>query len=87
MGGKQKPERSILNAEVLFHAGYKGREEPRAVVFGGRRHEITQILDRTRMRDRDSHTTQESFLCRLDSGSKIRIRVSENQGWEIEHIE
>jgi hypothetical protein len=58
---------------VSFHSGYKGEETPRALFISGRELPIEKVLERKRIRDRDSGETCDIFVCRV-AGKMVDIR-------------
>ncbi|MFC2156594.1 hypothetical protein ACFLT9_02025 [Acidobacteriota bacterium] len=73
--------------EIFFYEGYKARQEPRAVIWGGKTVPIAEILSRERHRDSESDTSFETFLCRLENGARIRLKLEGSNRWEIEFID
>lgn len=63
---------------VEWYAGYRGEEKPRAVVVGGERIEVVEIISQKRIREKKSGRTREVFECQLATGQRVRIeRVAE----------
>lgn len=52
--------------QVRFHAGYKGLQEPRRVIIEGQDYPVTRILSRKRIRDSNTGSIREIFMCRID---------------------
>jgi hypothetical protein len=67
---------------VRFHAGYRGRQEPRRVEIGGRGYTVTGILRRGRIRDSGTGIVREEFVCRIDHRT-VRVCVFADGTTEI----
>jgi hypothetical protein len=63
-----------VQGQVRFHAGYRGRQEPRRIMIEGRDHTVTEILSRGRIRDSGSGIVREVFVCRIDHRT-VRVCV------------
>jgi len=61
--------------DVIAYAGYRGEQEPRAVVLEGRRLGVAQIERRWRDPDADG------FEVRLEDGRRIQLRLDRNGEW------
>ena len=61
------------DATVEFYAGHRGDETPRAVVIGGRRLEVRQVLDRGRTLDAATGSVRETWRCRLEDGRVVTV--------------
>ena len=85
--GERNKNPDPTGAKVLFYEGYKGQEEPRAVILGGKTLNITEIIERKRHIGKDADESFETFLCRLENGSKIQIKVRDFDRWEIKFID
>jgi hypothetical protein len=68
--------------EMLFYAGYKGEETPRAIVVDGRVHPVEAVLSRTRGLRNDTGTTFEIFRVRI-AGRTVVIRRSDSGETEL----
>ncbi len=68
--------------KLLFHEGYKGRETPRALIFGQRELKIDRILSRSRRCDRNTGKISDVYTCELE-GQTVRITVREKDDFEI----
>ena len=66
--------------EVIFHAGYKGRETPRAIRVDGREIPVERVLDLRRHLDAASGEIIEEFRCRLEGGT-VDVFVSGGFCW------
>lgn len=73
----------IRDARVECYAGSKGEETPRAVVMGGHRLEISEILDRRRVLDRASGWISQIWRCRLADGREARLELREDGSWRV----
>ena len=79
-GGREKIGRmkdahdNPVPGQVIFHAGYRGRQEPRRILIAGRDHAVTEVLSRGRIRDSGSGIVREDFVCRIDHRT-VRICV------------
>jgi hypothetical protein len=62
---------------VSFHSGYKAEETPRALFISGREFLIEKVLERKRIRNRDSGETFDLFVCRV-AGKKANIRMDKS---------
>jgi hypothetical protein len=71
-------ERLSGDQVVEFHAGYKGEETPRAVLFEGRRIEVASVILRKRIVDSRSGLRREVWRCRLDDGREVTIELAED---------
>jgi hypothetical protein len=70
------PEKADLpGAEVEFYAGYRSEETPRAVVLGGVRVEVAEVLERKRRRPAPGEAADqvEEYRCRLADGREIVV--------------
>lgn len=68
--------RRMINMDwekVEWYAGYRGEEKPRAVVEGGQRIEVVEILWQKRIKDRKSGEESQVFRCRLADGRLVTI--------------
>jgi hydrogenase 3 maturation protease len=74
-----RPARRIP-CRVVFYAGYKGRETPRAVRLKGREIPVLEVLDRRRVQDACRKTTVEIFACRLED-RLAKIFVTPDRCW------
>ena len=61
--------------QVIFYAGYKGRETPRAVVLAGREYPVEKIILRKRVREKDTGEAFELMRLRV-AGQDATIRIS-----------
>ena len=61
--------------EVIAYAGYRGEEEPRAVVLEGRRLAVERI--ERRWRDPDANR----FEVRLENGRRVELRHDRDGAW------
>jgi len=68
--GKNRP------CEVMFYAGARGCETPRAVRVGGREVAVDRVLGRRRIRDARSGETVEEFSCLLEN-RVVKILVTD----------
>lgn len=66
-----------LSCDVLFYAGYRGRETPRAVRVGGREIPVERVLGRRRLRDSSSGEVVEEFVCRLENRT-VKLLVADD---------
>jgi len=64
-----------IPCRVVFYAGYKGQETPRAVRLKDRELRVLEILDRKRVQDARRKTEVEVFTCRLEEG-RAQITVT-----------
>lgn len=72
----ERPARRIP-CRVVFYAGYKGGETPRAVRLKDRELKVLEVLDRRRVQDARRKTIAEVFTCRLEKGwAKITVTSS-----------
>lgn len=60
--------------EVIFYAGYRGRETPRAVVLAGREYPVEKIIWRKRVREKDTRESFELVRFRV-AGQEATIRI------------
>lgn len=67
---------------VIFYAGYKGEETPRAVSVGNQEYQVDQILWRSKVLDHGSGRELETFACRV-AGKMIIIKQGESGEWVI----
>jgi hypothetical protein len=65
--------------EVLFYAGYKGEETPRAIAVAGRIHPVETVLSRTRGLRNDTGTTFEIFRVRIAGRTVVIRRTSSGE--------
>jgi hypothetical protein len=71
-------EKYTGGVRVECYAGYRGEEEPRVVVRGGERLEVTEILDRW------LDPNHRYFKVRCRDGSVSMLRHDEASGkWEL----
>ncbi len=63
---------------VEFYAGHKRDETPRAVVIGGRRFAVRQVLDRGRILDAATGAIRETWRCLLEDGRMATIERLES---------
>jgi hydrogenase 3 maturation protease len=75
----ERPARRIP-CRVVFYAGYKGRETPRAVRLKDRELMVLEVLDRRRVLDARRKTEAEVFTCRLEEG-RAQITVTSTGCW------
>jgi len=75
----ERPARRIP-CRVVFYAGYKGRETPRAVRLKDRELKVLEVLERRRVQDARRKTETEVFTCRLE-GRRVKIFVTSNRCW------
>jgi hydrogenase 3 maturation protease len=75
----ERPARRIP-CRVVFYAGYKGRETPRAVRLKDRELKVLEVLDRRRIQDARRKTEAEVFTCRLEEG-QVKVFVTSNRCW------
>jgi len=75
----ERPARRIP-CRIVFYAGYKGQETPRAVRFKGRDLPILEVLDRRRIQNARRKTTVEIFTCRLED-RRAKIFVTPDRCW------
>ena len=55
-----------VQGQVLFHAGYRGRQEPRRIRIADCDYAVSEILSRGRIRDSGSGIIREDFVCQID---------------------
>ena len=60
--------------EVIFYAGYKGRETPRAIVLAGREYPVDEIIWRKKGQDRDTREPYELLRCRA-AGQEFTLKI------------
>ena len=75
----ERPARRIP-CRVVFYAGYKGRETPRAVQLKDRELKVLEVLERRRVQDACRKTEAEVFTCRLED-RRVKIFVTSNRCW------
>lgn len=71
-----------MNIDVLFYAGYKGKETPRALVVSGTEYPVERVLSRRRCQDKESGDRFDLFHC-LVNGRKVLIKHDESGTTEI----
>ncbi len=71
--------------EVECYSGYKGEESPRAFTYGGKRYEITEIVDRWYEEGRDPRAPRHKyFKVKTTEGEEFLIRHTPRfQGWTL----
>ena len=77
--------------DLQFYAGYRGREIPRAVIIGGQKYPVREILGIRRNQDLVTGERSEIFKCRLsctilENCSMVEIEVFEHHHFEIKFI-
>jgi hypothetical protein len=75
--------RVLADAEVESYAGYRGDETPRAVVLGGKRFEVANVLWRKRIVDSASGLRRDVWRCLLDDGRAVTIELPELGPWRV----
>lgn len=70
-------------ARVECYSGYQDAESPRAVILGGVRFAVAEVLSRKRVRDAATNLTVEIFECRLEAGWPLSLERSEDGSWRI----
>jgi hypothetical protein len=78
--------------DIRFHAGYRGREMPRAVIIGGEKYPVKEILGVQRIQSHLTGERSEIFKCRLASAIRdkcciVEIRVFEHHRFEIKFLD
>jgi hypothetical protein len=68
---------------VECYAGYKGEEEPRAIVLEGQRFGVAGILSRERTLDGSSGRLREAWRCRLSDGRVATLELLEPGAWRV----
>lgn len=77
--------------DLQFYAGYRGREIPRAVIIGGKKYPVKEILGIRRNQDLVTGERSEIFKCRLsctilENCSMVEIKIFEHRHFEIKFI-
>ena len=71
-----------LQLAVHCYAGYRGEETPRRLMFGERRIEVSEVLDRW------LDPTHRYFKCRGDDGDMYIVRHDTRTGqWELTYFQ
>ena len=68
--------------ELRFYEGYKGKETPRSVIIGNREFKIDSILERKRVRDKQTGKKSEVFTCEIE-GQRVRIIIKDTGKFEL----
>jgi hydrogenase 3 maturation protease len=75
----ERPARRIP-CRVVFYAGFKGQETPRAIRLKDRELKVLEVLERRRVQDARRKTEAEVFTCRLEEG-RAEITVTSTGCW------
>jgi hypothetical protein len=70
-----------VRVEVECYSGYRAEETPRAVILGGARLEISEVLSRERRSDHETRRSFGTFSCRLADGRALLLEKSEEGTW------
>ncbi|MGA2532830.1 MAG: hypothetical protein ABSG19_07295 [Candidatus Aminicenantales bacterium] len=77
------PRRRWETARVECYSGHREGETPRAVILGGIRFPVAEVLSRERVRDIQTGRTAETFQCRLEAGWPVSLERSEDGSWRV----
>lgn len=81
--GSNDPRHRWEPVRVECYSGYREEETPRAVILGGIRFPVAEVLSRKRARDSRTGLTTETFHCQLEAGWPVSLERSEDGSWRV----